>query len=83
MLMGVLRCGKDGCFLSDDARCRWYSAYEEEMRTPAERFSGRSPREYIRHEIYTFAAQAMELQKKLGIDSEETPGFAIKRESSP
>ena len=83
MLMGVLHCGKDGCFLSDDARCRWYSAYEEEMRTPAERFGGRSPREYIRHEIYTFAAQAMELQKKLGINSEETPGSTAKKGSPP
>lgn len=75
--------GKDGCFLADDARCRWYSAYEEEMRTPAERLGGRSPREYIRHEIYTFAAQAMELQKRLGIDSEETPGSTAKKGSPP
>lgn len=76
-------CGKDGCFLSDHARCRWYSAYEEELRTPAERFGGRSPREHIRHEVYTFAVQAMALQEKLGIHSEESPGSAKKRESFP
>ncbi len=64
------RSGKDGCFLSDTARRRWYRAYEEELRTPAERLGGKTPRAYIRHEVYDFSVQALDLQGKLGIDSE-------------
>ncbi len=62
-----------GCWLSGEARRSWYALYEEEIAAPVERFDGRSPREYIRHEIYEFAAYALDLQKKLGITSEDAP----------
>ena len=62
-----------GCWLSGDARRRWYTLYEEEIAAPVERFDGRSPREYIRHEIYEFALYAFGLQKKLGVMGEDDP----------
>ena len=62
-----------GCWLSGDARHRWYTLYEEEIAAPVERFDGRSPREYIRHEIYEFAVYALGLQKKLGLPGEDDP----------
>ena len=62
-----------GCWLSGNARRSWYALYEEEIAAPVERFDGRSPREYIRHEIYEFAAYALGLQKKLGVTSEDAP----------
>ncbi len=63
----------NGCWLSGDARRSWYGLYEEEIAASVERFDGRSPREYIRHEICEFAAYALGLQKKLGITSEDAP----------
>ena len=63
----------NGCWLSGDARRSWYGLYEEEIAAPVERFDGRSPREYIRHEIYEFASYAFGLQKKLGLTSEDAP----------
>ena len=62
-----------GCWLSGDARRSWYALYEEEIAAPVERFDGRSPREYIRHEIYEFALYVLGLQKKLGLTSEDAP----------
>ncbi len=59
------------CRLKSEARRSWYMVYEKEMAAAAERFGGRSPRAWIRHEIHGFALQAFALYRSLGLSGEE------------